>query len=73
MHVFKNLTKNLKIFWKASSDRNRLGRACLTSVTSIPLILPPSLKAAISRVVLSQNFETLTKFIEKTLRFIVPN
>jgi len=39
----------------------------------INLILPLSVKAATSRVVLSQTFKTLTKFIEKTLRFIVPN
>ena len=31
-------------------------------------VLPPSLKAATSRVVLSQNFKTLTKFIEKNTK-----
>jgi len=41
-------------------------------------VLPLSLKAAISRVVLSQTFKTLTKFIERnakiysnTVRFII--
>ena len=32
-----------------------------------------SVKAATSRVVLNQTSKTLTKFIKKTLRFIVPN
>ena len=40
----------------------------LSSVVNKLEILPPSLKAAISRVVLSQTFTTLTKFIEKNAK-----
>jgi len=53
---------------KPSAVKRR--RAVISSVFSSLYL---SLKAAISKVILNQNFKTLTKFIEKTLRFIVSN
>ena len=40
---------------------------------TIEEVLPLSLKASTSRVVLSQTFKTLTEFLKKKLRFIIPN
>ena len=51
-----------------SMHRAQLEEKWKRNIGSRNELLPPSLKAAISRVVLSQFFKTLTKFIEKNTK-----